>query len=89
MKILLQTTESKKIDINLPFYGILQEDYAEIHVMVDEKEFKQITIEDDGRFEILKYKSPKYLAEIWYSNQSSESIWQEALDRTKNYINSF
>lgn len=48
MKILVERTEYEEVDIEIPFYAYLQEEGKEIFVKIEEKEFKQITINEYG-----------------------------------------
>ena len=87
MKILLQTTDYKEIDIELPFYAYCQEDNQEIYVMIDEKYFRQITIHLHGEYSIFKSASHGSIASVWYGNQTTKDRWDDACKHAKMFIN--
>lgn len=87
MKIFLQTTKYKEIEIDYPFYAYYQEDDYEIFVKIDKDNFKKITIYLNGTIEIFKCSNNNYLADIWYRNKCDGNQWEEALMNVKTTIN--
>jgi len=90
MKYLLQTTEYKQIDIELPFFAHVQEEDKDIFVVIDEKWFKQIIRHQGGRMELYRCNAPNYIADIWFRNRSEDyEYWNEmieSIDILKNHL---
>ena len=89
MKILLQETNYKEVEMEMPFYAYIDEMEKEIYVRIDEKEFKQITFHAHGKIEFFKSKTHGTLAAVWFKNKSNENTWNEALKFFKEVSSKF
>lgn len=90
MKVLLETSEYKEIDIEFPFYAYVQEEDSEIFVKIEENCFRKIVLHFHGAVEIFKNTTKyNYLARVWYNNKSDEKTWNIALYNLNNYIKKF
>ena len=88
MKVSRTKTEFEEVDIKLPFFAVVYDEYESRYVKITKDKFILIksTLSGYELFQSINH-SPDIIPEVWYDCQCDEIEFIQALNDFKNTLN--